>query len=464
MPDETINSILKVREDNTPLLLEQVTGDAAFSVVGDQVKPSWFPSDKANDVLPSDLRIGVEPWLTSLFQSEHLALLAGTGLSVAVESIATDSSTKAMEEPALDPYYANDIKKRAKAVAEKNGRGDTNIEDFIRTINELLCGLEVLGHDSARGVREKRYIKLARNREQILKNFARSISDVEKNIACAKEEKRKKAFDYLVNFLMSFASRTGTRERLNIFTTNYDRLIEAGSEIAGLHLLDRFVGSLAPIFRSSRLDTDMHYNPPGIRGEPRYLEGVARFTKLHGSIDWINTGTDIRRIGLPFGSGDIHNFLNAPGFEGADSRQIMIYPNAAKDRETTEYPYVELFRDFAAAICRPNSTVITYGYGFGDDHINRIIRDMLTIPSTHLVIISYDDAGGRIMEKYKEFGRSSQISLIIGPGLADLKTLVDYFLPKPSIDRASIRMNDLLKQRFSASNADVSQTVEKEEL
>lgn len=464
MSDETIKNILKVREGNIPLVLKQATSDASFSVIEDRAMPSWFPSDKVDNVQLSDLRIGVEPWLTSLFQSEHLSLLTGTGLSIAVEYMATGSSANAMTEPALDSYYADDIRARAKAVAEKSARGDANIEDFIRVIDELLCGLKILGHDSIGGVRGKRYIELTNNIERIIKNFASSISSAENNIACAQEEQRKEAFDYLVNFLMSFASRTGTRERLNIFTTNYDRLIEAGSEIAGLHLLDRFVGSLAPIFRSSRLDIDMHYNPPGIRGEPRYLEGVARFTKLHGSIDWINTGTDIRRIGLPFGSEDIHNFLNAPGFEGADSRQIMIYPNAAKDRETTEYPYVELFRDFAAAICRPNSTVVTYGYGFGDDHINRIIRDMLTIPSTHLVIISYDDAGGRIMEKYEEFGRPSQISLIIGPGLADLKTLVDYFLPKPSIDRASIRMSDLLKQRFSASKADVSQTVDEEEL
>jgi hypothetical protein len=119
-----------------------------------------------------------------------------------------------------------------------------------------------------------------------------------------------------------------------------------------------------------------------------------------------------------------------------------------------EYPYVELFRDFAAAICRPNSTLVTYGYGFGDDHINRIIRDMLTIPSTHLVIISFNDVGGRITEKYDEFGRPSQISLIIGSGLASLKTLVDYFLPKPSIDRASTRMNELLEQRYSTPKAD----------
>lgn len=82
---------------------------------------------------------------------------------------------------------------------------------------------------------------------------------------------------------MEAASCTGVRDRLNIFTTNYDRLIEAGAELAGLYLLDRFLGKLMLIFRSSRLDLDMHYNPPGIRGEPRYLEGVARYTKLHGS-------------------------------------------------------------------------------------------------------------------------------------------------------------------------------------
>lgn len=62
------------------------------------------------------------------------------------------------------------------------------------------------------------------------------------------------------------------------------------------------------------------------------------------------------------------------------------------------------------------------------------------------------------MEKYKEFGRSSQISLIVGNGLADLKCLVDYLLPKPSIDFASRRMSDLLKQRYSTSNADQIRT------
>ena len=101
---------------------------------------------------------------------------------------------------------------------------------------------------------------------------------------------------------MSFASRSGTRERLHLFSTNYDRYVEAAADVAGLRLIDRFVGTLAPVFRASRLDVDLHYNPPGIRGEPRYLEGVARFTKLHGSVDWVDCDRAIRRIGLPFGA------------------------------------------------------------------------------------------------------------------------------------------------------------------
>ena len=140
-----------------------------------------------------------------------------------------------------------------------------------------------------------------------------------------------------------------------------------------------------------------------------------------------------------------------PGLGDADPMQLMIYPNSAKDRETAAYPYVELFRDFAAAACRPNSTVVTYGYSFGDEHINRVIEDMLTIPSTHLVIISFNDPLGRIMETYKKLARPAQITLLIGSQLGDFQTLVDHYLPKSAIDRTTIRMSELLKSRWGAN-------------
>ena len=130
----------------------------------------------------------------------------------------------------------------------------------------------------------------------------------------------------------------------------------------------------------------------------------------------------------------------------------MIYPNAAKDIETLDYPYAELFRDFAAAVCRPNSSLVTYGYGFGDDHVNRVIKDMLTIPSTHLVIIAWDNdpadaSRQRIMEFCRKVGKRAQISLLLGNHFGDLQTLVENYLPKPAIDSITFRKAKLEEQR-----------------
>lgn len=448
------DQIIKSRDDKAPVILSKVAEEGVSEdtfKLAEGSECSWL--EKETSITPDKLRQRIEPWLTALFQSEHFALLAGSGLTHSVYRIATDSALTPMA-PVSFTHFENEINAEAKKSAEAAGRENGNIEDQIRVANELLRGLEIV-KDTGKSTKEKTDA-LKTDLETIFKNFATTILQGENGLITADEEKLETAFNYLVSFLMSFASRTGTRDRLQIFTTNYDRYIEAGAEVAGLHLIDRFIGTLAPIFRSSRLDIDMHYNPPGIRGEPRYLEGVARFTKLHGSVDWINTGKNIRRIGVPLGAESIEPYLAAPGLVGVDALQLMIYPNSAKDRETAAYPYVELFRDFAASVCRPNSTLICFGYSFGDEHINRVIEDMLTIPSTHLVIIAYNDLLGRIMQLYQKLGRHAQITLLVGNHFGDLQTLVDNYLPKPAIDKTTFRMAELLKSRWSSRQAEPS--------
>lgn len=436
-------NIVKVRADRIPIKYSLDKENRKFKLI-DQDNCDWC---NGQFFTKNELRTHIEPWLTSLFQSEHLSLLVGSGLTTAIQYAACGTSNNGMGAPPTFSVFEDSITKAANDSAVQTGRQEVNIEDQIRVANELIAGLRVLKDNPDFPDLRSNLEVLSSELNKILEHFTNNISAIEQSIASSDTQKRESAFNKLVMFIMSFASRTGTRDRLNIFTTNYDRLIEAGADVAGLRLIDRFVGALTPVFRSSRMDVDMHYNPPGIRGEPRYLEGVARFTKLHGSLDWINVGNDIRRIGLPFGAKTLKPFLDVAGLS-TNYSSLMIYPNSAKDRETAEYPYVELFRDFAAALCRPNSTLVTYGYSFGDDHINRVIRDMLTIPSTHLVVIDYSDSTGRIMKNFNQWGHQSQMSLIIGKDTANIDDLVDYYLPKPSIDRASIRMADILKQRF----------------
>lgn len=431
-------NIIKTRDDRELILVDK------DDKVTNPDDCNWIPDD--GKITKTVFRSRIEPWLTSLFQSEHLSLLCGSGITNAISYLAGASGGTTMAGSSFTTYK-DEIEEASKKSAMASGRENGNIEDQIRTANDLLRGLRILKKNTE-------VASLGTELNAVIGAFAKSILESEAGIANAVDDKRENALSVLVNFLLSFASRTGNRERLNIFTTNYDRLIEVGAELAGVHLIDRFVGTMMPIFRSSRLNLDIHYNPPGIRGEPRYLEGVARLTKLHGSVDWVQNEDEIRRIGLPFGADDIAPYLNAPGLKGADPLKLMIYPNSAKDRETAEYPYVELFRDFAAAICRPNSTLVTYGYGFGDEHINRVIHDMLTIPSTHLVVISFNDPIGRILQFYYESAHYAQMSVLMGNNLGDITNLANDYLPKSAIDRTTIRMAELLQHRIgSASSA-----------
>jgi len=393
---------------------------------------------------PEELREKIEPWLTALFQSEHLSLLTGAGISSAIHFLATETPGAGMSDLSFS-VFKKQISKMAKETAKKSGRGDEpNIEDQIRTVNELIKGLKIYTSTTTEDVNKlvEDLTQLENELEKGIIQFSNAILESEKNIVTSKNEK---PAEYLMNFLLSFASRTATRGRLNLFTTNYDRILEFGSELAGLHLIDRFVGTISPIFRSSRLNIDLHYNPPGIRGEPRYLEGVVNYTKLHGSIDWCEKDGIVKRFALPYGTTEIEKYK-------PEGNTLMIYPNSSKDRETSEYPYVELFRDFASSIIRPNSTVVVYGYSFGDDHINRVLRDMLTIPSTHLVIIAYNDKSGRVERFYKKAKRPDQLTLLVGNHFADIKNLVEYYLPKSAIDKNTYKMADLLKARGIVNN------------
>jgi len=379
----------------------------------------------------------IEPWLTALCQSEHLALLTGSGISSAIHHLACGTSGDGMGKMKFS-VFKDEIENKSKETAERIGRGEPNIEDQIRTANELIKGLDIyLALNKEEDADLKGNLETLKQEVRAgIVDFANDVLKSENNIVLSEKDK---PAEYLMNFLLSFAGRIATRERLNLFTLNYDRVLEFGAELAGLHLIDRFVGSISPIFRSSRLNIDIHYNPPGIRGEPRYLEGVVNFTKLHGSLDWSENDGLVRRFALPYGADDIKAYNK--------SGSLMIYPNSSKDKETAEYPYVELFRDFASSIIRPNSTVVTYGYSFGDDHINRVLNDMLSIPSTHLVIISRSDTGQRISNFYNKAKRPAQITLLIGKHFGDIKNLVDYYLPKPAIDRTTYKMADLLKAR-----------------
>lgn len=376
------------------------------------------------------LRQKIEPWLTAIFQSEHLSLLAGSGLTKAVALLA-NVSAQDMGRIEFENEFKDMIKTKANNQAKKMARGKANIEDDLRVANELYTGLLIQD--------DKKADNLKKDINNEFLNFIKGVLKTENDFLSS--DSTNTALSYLKSFLIRFSSRTASRDRLHIITTNYDRFIEYACDMAGILTLDSFTGKINPVFRTNKIALDYHYNPPGIRGEPRYVEGVIRYTKLHGSLDWKFDKNQITKNLLPFGADEKHTDLPTEPLD-----HVVIYPNSAKDIETVYFPYAELFREFSTAVCQPNSVVVTYGYGFGDSHVNRILEDMLTIPSTHIVIISWDGADERI-KNFVERNNSSQFTLLIGNHFGDLKTLVDNYLPKAAIDRITERQHEVLEKR-----------------
>lgn len=412
-----------------------------------------------------DHREHIEPWLASLFQAEHLNLLVGNGFTTAISTIAA-SEPISMNAADVQSELAVSVSAAIQQEAARSGRSSPNLEDQIRVINELISGLEILAKSKASIVlgpsenfdASALESKWRHELNKLMKGFVRNVLCAERNLVLALGEsdgdphsRSRRVRNSLAGFLLPFASRMASRDRLHVFTTNYDRLIEFSCDLMGIRILDHFIGHLAPTYASSKLELDYHFNPPGISGEPRRIEGVIRFAKLHGSIDWKSMrgpagSVGVRRYSLPFGAA-----ADFPEIPPKMSERLLIFPNPAKDAETLEYPYADMFRDFISAVCRPNAVVVTYGYGFGDDHINRVLKEMLNIPSTHLVIISFDYARGQLKRFIDQISKQAQLTLLIGPHFADLETLIDKYLPKPAIDRTTVKMMDLLRRRVRPS-------------
>lgn len=379
-------------------------------------------SPTVNNLLDAASKRKTEAWLAALLQVEHLAVLVGNGLSTGVGVIA-GNPPPAMHQDLDIGDNTGQLRKHATHSASRLGR-DPNIEDQIRSALSLAEGYNVLGDQTSRAA-------VLRSVDTAMSGLISDVLDFERHLKDGVDRRSRSALDAmrkLQRFLLPLATRPAGRDRLCVFTTNYDRLIEFAADAIGLRIIDRFVGTLSPVFNASRLEVDVHYSPPGLRGEPRYVDGVIRLSKLHGSLDWRSTDTDVIRTLLPFGA-----TIDHPEIPSKPSESVLIYPNPSKSVETVEHPYAELFRDLSATICRPNAVLITFGYGFGDSHINRVISDMLTIPSTHLVVISFGE--GRALKSFRDKRYPvNQTSELLGPVAGSLDGIIGLLPTIPMLD------------------------------
>lgn len=249
-------------------------------------------------------------------------------------------------------------------------------------------------------------------------------------------------------FIRKILTRPLNLKRSNIFTLNYDTLIEQAADGEGVVLIDGFVGTLKRVFRPECFEQDLYFPAETTEGRVYRHDRVVHLYKLHGSITWFS---DQPEWNNPFGLVSKDTATNNDDI-------VVIYPTPLKFGETLGMPYAELFRRFAEVIARPQSTLFVFGYGFGDEHVNAIIRQALAIPSFTLVVVDPDPQSDfvRVLRQRKD----KRVWIFSGKVLGSFSGFVNYSLP-------DLRDEDIRRQVIATHRAlreDMQQGLEGGEL
>lgn len=170
--------------------------------------------------------------------------------------------------------------------------------------------------------------------------------------------------------LARWISRIDRKVPVEIFTTNYDTLIERSLEDERVAVFDGFVGSRRPFFSAASL---MHADAAPARH-------WTRLWKIHGSVNW-------RRVPSADGPGDR---IVRETESGAGE---LIYPSMHKYDESRKQPYVAMLEHLGRVLGRREETVlVTVGYSFSDQHINGVLFDALDARErTHIISLQFGE-------------------------------------------------------------------------
>jgi hypothetical protein len=103
------------------------------------------------------------------------------------------------------------------------------------------------------------------------------------------------------------------------------------------------------------------------------VDGFVHFCKLHGSVNWIEEDAGLYPVRESQASLD------------PSKDRVMIYPTPSKQTASFGSPYSDMFREFQRQVVQDQSVLVMMGFSFGDEHVNNIIFQGLTLPGFKLV-------------------------------------------------------------------------------
>jgi SIR2-like domain len=216
------------------------------------------------------------------------------------------------------------------------------------------------------------------------------------------EEEKKSEIQIAHKFIgwLNWLSRDFPKE---IFTTNYDLIVEKSFEHLFIPFFDGFVGSHEPFFAHETLDGTAKYDRPPI--------SWIRLWKLHGSLGWFwKKGGD--------GKADRVIRLGAGAKEKFPESELVIYPSKDKYESSRKQPFTSYFDRLKEFLLAGEGIFIISGYSFSDDHVNEVIFNALNQNNRlHIIAFLYGDES---LNKIVDAGKNLPNFTLIGPSKASI--------------------------------------------
>lgn len=248
-------------------------------------------------------------------------------------------------------------------------------------------------------------------------------------------------------FCRKVLTRPLNLRRASVFTLNYDTLLEQAADAEGVALVDGFNGTLKRVFRPETYDQDLYFPAQTTEGRVHRYDRVLHLYKLHGSLSW---SVEAPGLDNPYG---------VAAWQEPKQQCPLIYPTPSKFGEVLGMPYAELFRRFAAAVVRPQSTLFAVGYGFGDEHVNAIIRQALAVPSFTLVVVD-PSASSEFVQRLRELN-DSRVWILSGMTLGTFAGFVCRALPDLREDKIQTKVHETWRALgFGKSSGEVARESE----
>lgn len=174
-------------------------------------------------------------------------------------------------------------------------------------------------------------------------------------------------------FYQSLATRSRGLAPPWVFTTNYDLFNERAMDRSGIPYSNGFSGTVERRFNPATYRLALAEQLDITSRRWAAVDGFVHFCKLHGSVNWTEDEQGL------FPIRESHTPLDP------SENRVMIYPTPSKQTASFGSPYSDMFREFQRQVVQDQSVLVILGYSFGDEHVNNIIFQGLSLPSFRVI-------------------------------------------------------------------------------